>query len=346
MNDKSKYYEKRIYSIDIFRYICALLVVSVHTHPFSELGEEFGYFFSQILPRIAVPFFFAASGYFFITKKVFLKTYIKRNLITYSSWSLVYYTITFLKYCTSDYSQREDLLPFLFSCIVDFFITGSYYHFWFFPALIFSAIITTLLFKVCGKKATIYISLIMYFFGCIGCAYGNLAANIPLLGTFFKSHYFTVARRIFFMGFPFFVSGYVAEILLEKTKELKNFIKISVYTSAFLWIAEIWLVIKMNWHINITITFGLYGFLVAVFNLLLSKPLKSHMNIGKICKDLANFTYYTHPLFLLFFSKIWKIIFGRSITGTPAMVCTILTTVLCVMIIHKTNSKFSKRLLV
>lgn len=54
----------RINSIDIFRYICSVMVIAIHTAPFSDINEQLGYAFSQIIPRIAVPFFFAVSGYF------------------------------------------------------------------------------------------------------------------------------------------------------------------------------------------------------------------------------------------------------------------------------------------
>lgn len=45
-------------SIDIFRYVCAILVVVIHTIPFGDISKEMGYIFSQIISRIAVPFFF------------------------------------------------------------------------------------------------------------------------------------------------------------------------------------------------------------------------------------------------------------------------------------------------
>lgn len=60
--------KERNNSIDIFRYLCAVMVIAIHTHPFSEVNEELGYLCTQVLPRIAVPFFFAIAGYFYIQK--------------------------------------------------------------------------------------------------------------------------------------------------------------------------------------------------------------------------------------------------------------------------------------
>lgn len=103
-------------SIDIFRYVCAVLVVGIHTHPLSDFNYEAGYIFSDIVPRIAVPFFFAAAGYFYIQK------------------------------------LESGKKPFLASCAYRFLVTGTYEHFWFFPALLFAVCFTTLLFQLGGKR--------------------------------------------------------------------------------------------------------------------------------------------------------------------------------------------------
>lgn len=84
--------KKRINSIDIFRYICAILVVAVHATPFTEINSTIAYIFEAILPRIAVPFFFAISGYYYIKKITkdsvninhIFWTYTKKLLIVYS----------------------------------------------------------------------------------------------------------------------------------------------------------------------------------------------------------------------------------------------------------------------
>lgn len=66
MNSVQK--KQRNQSIDIFRLLCAVMVVAIHTSPLSELGDGAAYLFQEIVPRIAVPFFFAAAGYFYIGK--------------------------------------------------------------------------------------------------------------------------------------------------------------------------------------------------------------------------------------------------------------------------------------
>ena len=55
-------------SIDIFRYVCAVLVIAIHTRPFNEINTTLSYLASDVIPRIGVPFFFITSGYFYIRR--------------------------------------------------------------------------------------------------------------------------------------------------------------------------------------------------------------------------------------------------------------------------------------
>lgn len=130
-------------SVDIFRYICALLITAIHTSLFTDINDGLGYIFTAVLPRIAVPFFMAVAGYFYIKKleegkKPFFD-YIKRILITYSIWSVIYYISDFISW------GHTSIKGYIVNCLMSFFISGSHYHFWFFPALIFSVCAVTLL---------------------------------------------------------------------------------------------------------------------------------------------------------------------------------------------------------
>ena len=53
-------------SIDLFRLYCAVLVVAIHTSPFMDQNNKLGFISTQVIPRIAVPFFFIVSGYYYI----------------------------------------------------------------------------------------------------------------------------------------------------------------------------------------------------------------------------------------------------------------------------------------
>lgn len=54
-------------SIDLFKFICALMVVGIHTQPFGDRLND-GLLATTIL-RIAVSFFFCISSYLFFRKE-------------------------------------------------------------------------------------------------------------------------------------------------------------------------------------------------------------------------------------------------------------------------------------
>lgn len=84
-------------SIDIFRLVCAILVVAIHTEPFYDVSENVGMVMTMVLPRIAVPFFFVVAGFFYVKKLNTGKSpfipYLLRTIMVYFIWSIPYWVI-------------------------------------------------------------------------------------------------------------------------------------------------------------------------------------------------------------------------------------------------------------
>ena len=220
-------------AIDIFRYICAILVVCVHAVPFAEINSNLSYFFVQILPRVAVPFFFTISGYYYIKKileegadinKIFWK-YVLKLLILYSLWSIIYIMIKFIQ----GLGQGIDIFSFLKQTILNYFFYGSYYHLWFFPALFFSISITTLFAKMKKVKWLAYSSIVLYIIGCLGCSYFAIGEQIPLIKGLIHFSHFKLIRTVILMGLPFFIMGYFVNLLQEKIKRINSNTYILIY---------------------------------------------------------------------------------------------------------------------
>ena len=51
-------------AIDLGKYICAMLVVAIHTFPFVDISPSFNLFFISTLCRLAVPFFLCVQQLF------------------------------------------------------------------------------------------------------------------------------------------------------------------------------------------------------------------------------------------------------------------------------------------
>lgn len=329
-------------SIDIFRFICALMVIATHTDPLMDISPKLGYILTQLVPRIAVPFFFAVSGYFYIQKlemgeKVFIK-YIKRLLTTYIAWSLIYFLIDF---CQWGYKNIKN---YIVSSLYHFFVIGSHYHLWFFVALICSVCIVTLMFKVKLKKLLIPLSILLYLIGCLGCSYYEIGISVPILNKLFLFDSFLTIRRIFLMGFPFFTSGYLVYQLKKNVKMFDNNRKIIFFTiiSIIIWLIEIFIVCNFNLENSIAITLGLYPLLIFTILLLLNNPMEKHSYFAKKCKVISNFTYYAHPLFIIIIELIFQSVFSVEITNTFLFLLTAFISIGLGYILSFSNNKYVK----
>lgn len=50
--------------LDLCRLAAALLVITIHTAPLSDVSAGADFFLTRILARVAVPYFFMLTGYF------------------------------------------------------------------------------------------------------------------------------------------------------------------------------------------------------------------------------------------------------------------------------------------
>ena len=331
--------KERNASIDMFRIICAIMVVAIHTGPLSELGHNWWYVATQILPRIGVPFFFCTMGYYYIGSLLkgqckFCQT-MKRLLITYGLWSLIYY-IPDMK---SVLNGGVSLGGFLTNCLRHFMIYGSREHFWFFPADFFSIIAATIF----GKIGKLYwlagISVVAYILGLLGCSYYGIGNQIPVIKMFVNSSQYDLIRRIVLMGFPFFMMGYfLQKVDLAKVSGKVAFILEGIFVVGF-WI-EIILVNKLQLQVNVIITAFLYLLLFNTMLLLLKNPCVQYRKVAVVTRDVSNFMYYSHPLFILWINAVLMRILERNASGTELFLLTVLFTGIVGLILHKLDNKY------
>lgn len=291
-------------SIDIFRFISALLVVAIHTNPATEINLYLGYFCSQILPRVAVPFFFCVSGYFYIKKlnratekremiKIFRATFLS-YLKIYVFWSIIYMVCDYKQYFYEEASAKGIIA----GIVLNFFVYGSYYHLWYFIGIFFSLIIVTGCYLIRVEKVLAYFSVILYLAGVLGCAYYQIGNKIPLFSMLISSSYFTLIRRVLLMALPFFMAGYFLPKISGRN------ISIKMVLTGTLFVGEIIVVNILGLNVNIIETIFLYIFLVYVMVWLLLRPQKEKKRAGEICRYLASFVYFSHPLFIMLITQI------------------------------------------
>lgn len=209
--------------VNIMRIVCAWLVVAIHTHPLTDINIQAGFFATEIITRVAVPFFFLVSGYYYCQKirkdRNYIKTYIKGLLSSYCVWSAIYYLVNLSNAINdNDFSVKS----YIIDCVVRFLLYGSYYHLWYIPALFIAVFIVTFVEKIKGRKILIVLSLIAYIVGVFGCAYYQLGIKLPGLNVLYQMQNFETVRRVLLMGVPFFAAGYIVPYISDKIKKKWN----------------------------------------------------------------------------------------------------------------------------
>ncbi|MDE5967384.1 MAG: acyltransferase [Lachnospiraceae bacterium] len=177
--------------IDVMKFIMALFVVVLHTHPFVDVNDTLSFLTADIMGRVAVPFFFAATG-FLLEKQIgqqkekreIIAPYIRKLLILYCIWTVVYLPIIiYEKIIASDTSLTYDV----FAIARDFFFAGSYAHLWYLPATAVGLVIVYVLRQYAGERECSIILFILFCMGLLTQSYfGLLLKIVPVYGLLWK----------------------------------------------------------------------------------------------------------------------------------------------------------------
>ena len=140
-------------SLDIAKFLASLAVIAIHCPPFPN-GST-GAMIADMVSRMAVPLFFAISGFLFFEKIRFingkveacpeniarLRKYIRRIGVQYCLWSAIY----ILYHVPGWYQSGWWGLYIIKDCMISFFCTGVHYHLWYLPALMIAIMVLYML---------------------------------------------------------------------------------------------------------------------------------------------------------------------------------------------------------
>lgn len=197
--------KKEYVAVDILKFAAAYMVMGIHFLPFENINKELNFWFTQVFCRLAVPFFFIASGYFSADKlhdKAKTFAYVKRIALMYVIYTIIFLPFLVEEYQGADYSFAQGVVCFL----QDFFLVGSFVHLWYFLALIIAVVLLYIMLH-CWKLSDKKILLItggLYCFGTLGNAYRNIWSNIPVIEAVFSVYetvFKTTVNGLFFGAF-------------------------------------------------------------------------------------------------------------------------------------------------
>ncbi len=161
---------------DRFRLPAALLVVAIHTGPLLSVSPFANDLLTDIWGRIAVPFFFAVSGWFLVSRlrregAAALGPFLKKTLLLYLLSALLYLPLNLYNHTLADSGA---------SLLRDIFFNGTFYHLWYFPALALGACIVWALVRGLGRWAWLP-AVLLYLVGLLGDSWYGLTAALPPL---------------------------------------------------------------------------------------------------------------------------------------------------------------------
>ena len=325
----------QFYGLDITKFICALLVIMIHTAPFIEVAPNVNFYLVQVMARIAVPFFFLASGFLFFMKLNqegtwkdeenldSLKHYLIRIGILYLCWSAVYFLFTLVSWLKDGFQWVM-----LARYVRDFFFTGSCYHLWFLPSLMVGMVITYFLYFK-GSRWTALISVLMlYFLGMLINVYGALLLQIPVISTVYKAYtaVFVTSRNGLFFAPLFLLMG--AYFATAKSILTKRDALIGLLISFVLLALEATMLRNFHYMNDLT---SMYLFLIPLefflFSWVVQLQPKEH-KIYPFLRKSSLLIYVSHILFVMLLTLIWKMLFHTAIGNLPLYLLTTICSLL------------------
>ena len=287
-------------NIDTVKLIASFMIVAIHVYPLESINSNLDYIFTRILFRIAVPTFLMITGYFVLPKTSsnvnYLKNYTKKILKLYIISIGLYIPLNIYM----GYFNNNNLLIF----VKDVFLNGTFYHLWYFPALLLGIWIDYFLMKIKNHKIIFFIFLILFFIGLFGDSYYNFISDI----SFFKKiymHIFTIfdyTRNGLFYAPIFIYIGYLFNFSYQKKSYFSRII--------LLIISIILLLIEgiILYFYNIPRHNSMYIFLIQTSIFLFSIILKNKTTRNIIYKNLSTWIYILHPLFIVGIRFLGKIL--------------------------------------
>lgn len=338
-------------NLDVMRYVSSILIVILHLRPFFDTSEKLDLVFNNIIGRICVPFFFLLSGYFIGEKERknndYILKYVKSMIPLYLMWSILYLPV-FIYWVQPYFGEillqiRILNLPIWFICLliplilpivllVMLVYSGTFYHLWYFPALILSLLILYFWKKKYSLKVLLFISFILLLLGATETYYGVLPNNIQIiLNYYFK--YFITTRNFLFFGLFYVVFGYYISFK-QKIYVSQSFLKLIVFS--FLLIFET-LILQSYYRLNSNILLSCILLVYYLFLTLIFSPSLIHKKFKYSLRGLSKYYYLIHPFVIMVVQHLFS-----ELKGFLAIVLVLVLTHLLTLLVIKIKEKYPR----
>lgn len=226
---------------DLAKFVCCILVVIIHVTPFAgaeqgSLMRQLDFLIKHCLAKVAVPFFFAMSGFFLYRKTTLqefqtepTKRYLHRVFWQYLVWTAIYIPMAPRYY----YHAQEGVLSAVAHYVRDVLFYGVA-HLWYLHALMIAVIIvSTLLRRKVNPKKFIWVAGALYLCGLLTQSWFGLIVPLrertPMVWFALKQvrKIIVSTKNGLFEGFLFVSIGMLFaffDIRIDKMKALAGFL--------------------------------------------------------------------------------------------------------------------------
>ncbi|MBO0410171.1 acyltransferase [Enterococcus hulanensis] len=294
--------------LDYIKFICTFMVICVHSQRLVT-NECIDFFIKNVICRIAVPFFFISSSYLIRERTSvdpqYLKSKIKGLLKNYALWSVVYIPVG-LAWIQHSMTLTRWMYP--LALIFGGFYTGTYYHLWYIPALIFSIVLVNKMLNHFSYKTIFSLALFFYLFGCLESYYGLL--NQSMLKQIFDkfiSLFFTTRNGLMY-GFLFSAMGAFIFDYKEKLIKLKAKIpKLILFSTIFLILEGGFIYQIHSLSLDNNYLLSLIPFTFFFFIWIINADFNYPFSTLKI-RARSQYYYFIHPICVIIVTELGKIL--------------------------------------
>ncbi|MFW7433595.1 membrane-bound serine racemase VanT [Vagococcus carniphilus] len=288
----------RYQGIDFFRIIAAAMVVGIHTFPFSSISPKLDELITLTVFRVAVPFFFMTTGYFLMGKLSLQQSYLNRKGVqSFLIKILKLYVIAILLFLPlSFYTGTISTGTSLVKGGSAFFFEGTFYHLWYFPAVIIGVLLVTYLLRLMSFSGVMMISFLLYLIGLGGDSWYGWIKGIEFVSTFYSSLFkvFPLTRNGLFFT-PLYLCLGIYLYRKGKTKNIKE-IPFFLVLSLMLMLIESYFLHTYTEIKHDSMYFLLPFVMLFLYQLLLRWQPKIKW---KTKEELPLFIYVIHPLVIV-----------------------------------------------
>ena len=288
--------------VDVTRVAAAAGIILCHVDLTGYGG--IGILLNQFLSvRFSLMFFLAIIGYYL--EKSFqngtnpVRGRVLSLIRVYGVWSLVYAALSFVMLVLI---QNVPLGQFLVSKMKGFFFSGSYYHFWFYPAVIYSLLFIGGIRKLLGGRTLLFLmpmALVLYVVGLLGTGYLPIGRLIPGLRILYASEAFEDVMHLCFLGFPSIIFGMAAA---GKSRECSGTMLLAA--AAFYVAESMLLCLHLGWREDPQMLISTPLLTVLFLHWIQNRKTgRGRMNPSQL-RVISSGMYNVHPLFLAVFAVI------------------------------------------